>query len=153
MAKLPCPWITNGSDFSLVFCSLLEPKAAATRRARALVLRVARSSFISFSASFRVRRLLDYVQPRFPGIGNSDRRAIRPELEDLVLAGIITRPFRQSRTVRIARLRKVCPVRVSHMGDSLVLGGHGGPRASSKVVEHVRDFRSVRCTIPHPSLH
>src|SRR5439155_15180893 len=64
----------------------------------------------------RLGGLLGHLQPRFPGIGSGDGRTVGPELKDLVLAGIVTRPFRQPHTIRVARLSEVGPVSVERPG-------------------------------------
>src|SRR6266567_8479732 len=78
----------------------------------------------------RLGSLLRHVQPRLPWIRGGVWRTVGPELEDLVLTGIVPRPFRQPPTIRVARLGEVGPVGVDGPGDRLVLGRRGGRGAS-----------------------
>src|SRR3990170_1656223 len=64
--------------------------------------------------------LFNHIQSRFLGIRFADRRTIRLELDEFVLAGIVTRPFRQAWTIRIAGLGEVGPVSVHQLGNLLV---------------------------------
>src|SRR5580700_10187469 len=90
---------------------------------------------------------LHHVKPRFPGIRGRAGRAIGPELEDRILAGIVTRPHRQARTVRVAGLGEVDPVALRHPGDLLILGCRRWwrrPEASAtQSAEHETDFAAV----------
>ena len=54
--------------------------------------------------------LLGHVQSRFSRIGCADWRTVGAELEDLVFAGIVARPFRQFRTIRVASFARLDPV-------------------------------------------
>src|SRR5438445_496375 len=130
-----------------------EKASTASGRRWPFIFQIMAVSYVSsyrflFSASFRLGGLLDYVQPRFPGIGFGDWRTVGSELQDFVFAGIVTRPFWQSWAIRIACLGEVCPIGVYHPGNFLVFGRHCGSIPVSKAVKHVRDFRSVRCAKP-----
>src|SRR5579859_3530327 len=71
------------------------------------------------------------------------------EIEDQILARIVTRPSRQARAIRIAGLSEVDPVSLRHSRDCLILGCRRWwwrPEASgSQGAEHECDFAAVRC--------
>src|SRR5580658_330305 len=100
---------------------------------------------------------LHHVKPRFPGIRGRAGRAIGPELEDRILAGIVTRPHRQARTVRVAGLGEVDPVALRHPGDLLILGCRRWwwrpEAAATQSAEHETDFAAVWGSCPHAFPH
>src|SRR6266513_1308705 len=92
---------------------------------------------------------LHHVQPRFPGIRNRAGRAIGMEIEDQILARIVTRPSRQARTIWIAGPGEVDPVALRHTRDRLVLGCRRWwwrpEESGTQGAEHECDFTAVQC--------
>src|SRR4029077_15902508 len=83
------------------------------------------------------------------------------EIEDQIPARIVTRPSRQSRTIRIAAPGEIDPVALCHPRDRLILRCRRWwwrPKAGrTQCAEHEGDFAAVRGPgrhpFPHPSLN
>src|SRR2546427_1902426 len=67
-----------------------------------------------------------------------------PDIHQLVVLGSVSGPMRESGAIRIARLRKVGPIRRGYVGDFDV---GVGPRkvSDAQVIQHVKELRAVDC--------
>src|SRR5579872_3227251 len=119
-----------------------------------LSLSVAVSEVRAFA---RFGGLLHDVQPRLPGVTNRASRAVGMELEDQILAGIVTRPGRQCRAIRIACPGEVDPVALRHARDCPILVCCWRWRRSkapgTQGAEYERNFAAVGCSGPQPFPH
>src|SRR2546422_1287812 len=79
------------------------------------------------------------------------------EIEDEILALIVTRPNQQVRTIRIAGPGEVHPVSLRHPRDRLIQGRRRrwwrSEATGTQGAEHEADFAAVRCPIPKPFPH
>jgi hypothetical protein len=93
---------------------------------------------------------LHHIKPRLPDIRDCAGRAIGMEIEDQILAGIVARPGREARAVRVAGLGKVNPIALRYPGDRLILGCRCDWRAEAsgtQGAEHEGDFAAMRSPV------
>ena len=65
------------------------------------------------------------------------------------LLGVVARPGRQTRTVRVAGLGEVDPIALRHPGDRQILGRRRAAPACRQRAEHIGDLAAVRGPRPH----